>query len=208
MSKQKRMRGFTLIEMLITIVVYGLIMLASTSLFRLIYVDNSTNPLALNAVDQAENVATTFTNEVRDAATGNDGSYPLNQASSTQIIFFSPYDSLSSTTVYRIRYYVASSTLYKGVIIPSGSPATYNTNTETIKAVLSGLSLGTTSLFSYYTGTYGGTTTPLAQPVNINQVTYVSINLIALLQEVQNATNTFSVTTGATIRNLKTNLGN
>ena len=197
-----------MIETLTMIVVYGLVMIATANLLRIMYMNSSTDPAALNQVDQARAVATSFVNELRDATYGNDGSYPLNQASTTQIIFFTPYGSQSSTTMLRIRYYLSGTTLYKGVIVPSGSPATYNSGNEIVTRVLTNVSNGSTPVFTYYAGTYAGTSSPLAQPVNINKVTYVQIALGSLLEEVRGASTTFTTMTGTAIRNLKTNLGN
>jgi prepilin-type N-terminal cleavage/methylation domain-containing protein len=202
-------RGFTLIETLVTIAIFGLVMIATANLLRVIFMDSTTNPAALNEVDQAQSAASTFVNQVRDAAYGNDGSYPLSQASTTQVIFFSPYGTSGSTIVDRIRYFVASSTLYEGVTVPSGSPSTYNTANEKVKSVVSNVSgIGTSTVFYYYTGTYAGTSSPLSQPVNLNQVTYIQITFAAQLKEIRGSTATSAISTGAAIRNLKTNLGN
>ena len=122
--------------MLVTIAVFGMVMIATADLLRTIYTNATTNPNALNAVDQAQAAATNFVSQLRDAAYGNDGSFPLNQASTTRIIFFSPYGSTGSTTVDRIRYYVSGTTLYEGVTAPSGSPASYNTANEQITPVV------------------------------------------------------------------------
>jgi prepilin-type N-terminal cleavage/methylation domain-containing protein len=202
-------RGFTLIETLVTIAIFGLVMIATANLLKLIFMDSTTNPAALNELDQAQSAATMFVNQVRDAAYGNDGSYPLSQASTTQIVFFSPYGTSASTAVDRIRYFVSSSTLYEGITAPSGSPSTYNTANEQVKSVVSNVSgIGTSTVFYYYTGTYGGTSTPLSQPVNLNQVTYIQMTFAVQLKEIRGSTATSSISTGAAIRNLKTNLGN
>lgn len=201
-------RGFTLVEMLVTIAVFSVAMLVTANLLITIFTNSTTNPDALNAVDQAESASSNFVNQVRDAAYGNDGSYPLAEASTTEIIFFSPFGSGSSTTVDRIRYFVASSTLYEGVTAPSGSPATYDLADEQITPVVNHVSgVGTSTVFYYYNGSYAGTSSPLSQPVNVNQVTYVGLTLGVQLQEVIGATTTSVISTGAAIRNLKTNLG-
>ncbi|HTR18576.1 MAG TPA: type II secretion system protein [Candidatus Paceibacterota bacterium] len=205
----KTSRAFTLIETLVTIAVFGLLMVVAADLLRIIFTNSTTNPNALNAVDQAQAAATNFVNQIRDAAYGNDGSYPLNEASTTEIIFFSPYGTGSSTTVDRIRYYLSGTTLYEGVIVPSGSPSSYNSGNEKVTGVVTGVSgVGTSTIFYYYGGTYAGTSTPISQPVNVNQVTYVRLNLSVQLKEVRGQGATSSISTGAAIRNLKTNLGN
>ena len=201
-------RGFTLIETLVTIAIFGTVIVAAGDLLRVIFASTTTNPAALNAVDQAQSAASLFVNQVRDGSYGNDGSFPLNQASTSQIIFFSPFGSSDPTTMYRYRYFISTSTLYEGVTVPSGSPLSYNTANEKLSALVSGVSVGTSSLFSYYGGTYAGTTSPLTQPVNVNQVTYVQMSFYVNLNERRGATTTSFISTGATIRNLKINLGN
>ena len=207
--KKTTRRGFTIIEMLVTIVVFGMVMGVTAFLLRLIFMNATTNPNALNAIDQAESATTNFINQVRDATFGNDGSYPLREASTTEVIFFSPYGSPASTTVYRVRYYISSSSLYEGITAPSGSPSAYNTASEQVTKIASNVAgVGTSTIFYYYDGTYAGTSTPLNQPVNINQVTYIGLTMSIQLQEVRGATSTSVISTGAAIRNLKTNLGN
>lgn len=195
-------------ETLVTIVVFGLVMAASATLLFIIFRNSTTNPNALNAVDQAQAAATNFVAQVRDATYGNDGSYPLAEASTTEVIFFSPYGTGSSTTVDRIRYFLATSTLYEGVTAPSGSPPSYNLANEKVTALVQhAAGVGTSTVFFYYNGTYAGTSSPLSQPVNINQVTYIRLVMSVQLQEVRNSTATSSISTGAAMRNLKTNLG-
>lgn len=202
-------KGFTLIEMLVTVAVYGLLMVVAANLLVIVFKNANTNPNALNSIDQAQAAAANFVNLVRDAAYGNDGSYPLGEASTTEVIFFSPYGTGSSATVDRIRYYISGSTLYEGITAPSGSPSSYNLANEKVSSVVAGVSgIGTSTIFYYFTGTYGGTSTPLSQPVNVNQVTYITMNFSVNLDEVRGSSATSSISTGAAIRNLKTNLGN
>jgi prepilin-type N-terminal cleavage/methylation domain-containing protein len=203
-------RGFTLVEMLVTVSIYVIIVGGIMDFFISSYKGAVQNPMALNSIDNVRSVTSAFANEIRSASYGNDGSYPLAQASSTQIIFFSPFGSPSTTTVMRIRYYLLNGILYKGITLPSGSPPSYNTANEAVRAVAYSVSSATSSIFYYYDGSYNGisSTTPIAQPVNVTKVTYVQMYLTTLMNEVRNATSTFSIATGAAIRNLKTNLGN
>ena len=195
----------TLIELLVALAISTMLFVAMSDLIRLTLQMTAQQPLALQAVDQARSAAADFTDELRDATYGSDGSYPLLEASSTEIIFFSPYR--SSVGVERFRYFVASSTLYRGVTPPSGSPSQYVSGNEKITALVA-LATSTT-LFTYYTGVYAGATTtpPLSQPVSISNVTYAQISLTVLAKGMRNATTTFTLTSGATIRNVKTNLG-
>ena len=206
-KRNLKQKGFTLIEMLMAIFIFSLLIGGVLLLFKTIVTTSTQQTLALGGTDQARKVAFNFVNEIRTAATGNDGAYSLTEASSTEIILYSSYGSIG-LAVNRIRYYASGGTLYKGIVIPTGNPLNYNLNSEIVKPVQTGLANGGTSLFYYYDGSFSGTSTPLAQPINVNQVKFVKINLIVLTQDIKNSTSTFSVSAGGTIRNLKTNLGN
>ena len=206
-TKKNLLGGFTLLETLVTIFVFTLLMGGVAILFKTVFTTSIQQTKALNTADQARKVAFNFTNEIRNATTGNDGAYPINRADDSQIIFFSRYGS-SGTAVNRIRYYVSTNTLYKGIVAPGGGSPTYNLSTEVVRPVQTGLANGSIPAFYYFNDTYAGTTTPLVQPVNINQIKFVKINLVLFKQDVNNATTTFTVNAGTTIRNLKTNLGN
>jgi len=195
-------------ETLVTIFIFSIIMAGTTLLLQNILKSGTQQPLALDTIDQARIAVFNFTNELRNATSGNDGSYPLSLTGDSQIILFSTYGSATSTIVNRIRYYVSGTTLYKGVVVPSGSPLSYNILSEKTTTVVTNLSNASTPVFYYYDGSYTGTAAPLAQPINVTNVKFVAMNLILPTQDVRGATTTFKITSGGTIRNLKTNLGN
>lgn len=195
-------KGFTLIELMISVVVFaGLVIIASTLL-----VDLMKNPKAQQAamdnIDQARSVSSQFTNEIRSAAYG---SYPIIEATDTEIIFYSPVGAANGN-INRIRYYMSGNNVYKGVIVPVNG--IYNINSEIVKTVLTSLSNEDSPLFYYYGGDYNGIGGGLAlvQPVNVNQVKFVKINLIVKKQVTEQDTSTFSLNAGAAIRVLKNNL--
>jgi prepilin-type N-terminal cleavage/methylation domain-containing protein len=199
--------GFTLIETIVAISIFTMIAAGTAALFKEVLSGSSQRRLSMNNVDQARVLEFTFANELRNAVTGNDGSYPLNEAEDTEIIFYSSYRAPSGIA-NRIRYYYSANTLYKGVVVPTGSPLSYNLNSETIYEVQNDVvNTPGVPIFYYYDDNYGGTTTPLSQPVNINQVKFAKLHLFILNQDVRSSTTTFPVSAGATIRALKTNLG-
>ena len=163
--------------------------------------------LALNNTDQAKFVASYFTNEIRNASVGIDGSFQITTANENQIIFYSK-SALPGSTVNRINYYLTGNILYKGVTVPSGNPQTYNLANEYKVIVQRDVVNAGVPIFTYYDGNHDGTTNPLSQPVNVNAIKFVAMNLKVLKQTKAQATDTFSVSAGATIRNLKNNLGN
>ena len=199
--------GFTLMEAVITVAIYSLLFWGANTLFTAVINSPKQQLTSAGNVDQARRVLANFTNEIRNSAVGSDGSYQLNQAGDTQIIFYTTYKATGGI-VNRVRYYLSGSSLFKGVVTPTGSPLSYNLGTEVITQVQSNLSNGSTPIFYYYDDTYSGTTSALAQPVNVTQVKFVKINLIVKNQESKTDATTTTIDGAAAIRSLKTNLGN
>lgn len=199
-------RGFSLIETVVTIAVFAALSLGVTLLVRDVFLHSRQQTLALGNVDQARTVASRFANEIRNAAYGNDGSYPLNQAGNQEIIFYTTYPG-DGSIVYRVRYFLSNGSLFKGVTTPTGSPLAYNLANESVSEVQKDMQNNTDPVFYYYDEDYNGTGNPLSQPVNVNDPTYTQIHLSVLKQDDHGADTTFTVTVGALMRNLKTNLG-
>ena len=176
-------------------------------MFLNVFSNPEKNLSALENIDEARAVTSDFANEIRNASVANDGSYALNHTTENQIIFYSNYGSSSPTIIYRIRYFVENNNLYKGVIIPSGSPLTYDLLSEDVTTLLTGLENCSDPAFYYYDGDYNGSGSELSEPINLTAVKFVKISLVAprLSEE---GSSTFLVNAGAAIRNLKDNLGN
>ena len=201
-------KGFTIIELLISVSVFAFLVISVAMLFTNVFSGSKQGLLAVDNIDQARFFSSRFINEIRNATTGVDGAYSLNTAEPTQIIFYSTIAN-GGSTIYRIRYYLSGTTLYKGTVAPSGNPLSYNLAQEVIKPVQNDASSGATPvIFTYYNDSYDGSTTPLPQPVNVTMVKFVKIDLNILKQTNQGASDVFSISEGAAIRNLKTNLGN
>lgn len=206
-NKINKQSGFTLVETLFTIFIFTILMLGTTLMMKDIFSVSKQQYGVLTNVDQARRIANTFVNELRNSAYGANGAYPVNQVGDTQIIFFSTAPR-NDGTISKVRYYITGNTIYKGVTNPAGSPPSYTGQPETVTTLSSDIYLGSNPLFYYYDGNYNGTGSALTQPVNINVVKFIKMNLIVLKELVQNSNNTFTVSAGASIRNLKTNLGN
>jgi len=204
----KQSAGFTIIEAIISVSILIIVMFGVSALLNDIFENSNQELLAMDNIDQARMVSSGFVNEIRNATTGNNGAYQLVEAGTNEIIFYSNYRTSSSTIANRIRYFISDNNLYKGVIIPTGSPLVYNSSSELIRLVQSDVYNSEAPVFFYYDGDYDGISDALPQPVNINQVRFVKINLMVLKQTEKGSSNVFSVTTGATIRSIKDNLGN
>ncbi|OGZ85474.1 MAG: hypothetical protein A2599_00705 [Candidatus Staskawiczbacteria bacterium RIFOXYD1_FULL_39_28] len=198
-------KGFTIIEIIVAIsILAGLLLLAAPLLISL-FQNPKQELAAMDSIDRARIAASNFTNEIRNATTGSDGSYPLKIASESEIIFYSNFGSVAPL-VNRIRYFFSEGTLYKGIIVPSGNPLAYDPSSEGVGTVISGLEIAPT--FSYYDGDYNGSTASLAQPVSVTQIKFVKINLPVPKKTTAQSTDTFLVSAGGSVRALKDNLGN
>lgn len=197
--------GFTLIEMVIAIFGFALIIWGLVGLYSNIFVTSTQQSGLLADADYARKLVFKIANEIKNGQTGSNGAYVLNMAGDQQVIFYSNADIDSG--VERIRYFIQSGGLYKGVTEYNG--ATYNTTTEVTSLVQSDLANGTVPVFYYYDGSYTGTTSQasLVQPVSVIAVKFVKVNLQIYNKAGNKKTNTYTVTSSATIRNLKTNLG-
>lgn len=199
--------GFTLMETIMTIFIFTVIMLGTSLLLKDVLMNTRQQFGVIDNVNQARIATNNFIKEIRNATYGVNGAYPLGEASDNQIIFFSTATNTDGT-ISKIRYYISGNTLYKGVTNPAGNPLSYTGQPENITTLSTKMSLGGNPLFYYYDGDYDGGGNPLSQPVNLNQVKFVKMNLIILKQLTDNSNATFTVSAGANMRNLKTNLGN
>jgi len=205
----KNSKGFTMIEVIVVMAIFVLLIFGVSAILNSIFVNSSQELMSMNNIDQARMVSSVFVNEIRNAIMGNNGAYPLNYVGDSQIIFYSNFGNSNPAVVNRIRYFISNNNLYKGVVVPTGSPLTYNLSSESVRLVQSDLRNENISLFYYYNGKYDGTEdAQLLQPVNINQVRFVKINLVVLNQTQKNSDATFNVSAGATIRSVKDNLEN
>lgn len=205
-NKTGNQSGFTLAETIMTIFIFSIIMLGTSLMLKDILVNSRQQYGVIDNVDQARRVADNFIKELRNITYGINGAYPISQASDTQVIFFSTAIK-NNGTVTKVRYYVLNNILYKGTTDPGSSPLPYS-GPETITTLSTKMSLGANPLFYYYDGNYNGDGSPLSQPVNLNKIKFIKINLIVLKELAASSNTTFTVSAGASMRNLKDNLGN
>ncbi len=204
--RMPKIAGFTLIEVMVTVFGFALISIGLIALVSGLLSGTGKQAGLLADADEARKITFAFANELRRAAPSVVGSYSLEQANSQQIIFYSNID--SDPEPERIRYYISANKLYKGIINPSGNPLTYSGGEQTV-SVQQNVANGTAPLFYYYNGNYTGISDSyLTQPVSITAVRYVRMHLIILNKGGVTNNKTYTVSAGAAIRNLKTNLGN
>lgn len=196
-------KGFSFIELLVVVGIIGLLSMAVGKFAGDVFYVNSVAQGSLSVSFDARNLLRVMARELRAAAPSANGAFPLVATASSSISFYSDVDGNGQRDF--VRYYLASSTLMKGVTPPTGSPLTYSMANEDLIVVMSDVRNATTSIFSYYDNAYAGTTTALTFPINIQSVRLVRIDL-TLDANGNRAPIQRTFTTQVSIRNLKENL--
>lgn len=199
-----RMRGFTIIEVVTTIAIMAIVMVAVSAFQYNVLNSNRTAVVSLTNVQEVQALMKTMAKEIRSAETGDDGAYPIAAAATSSLTFFADID--ADGTREKIRYYVASTTVYRGVIKSSGSPAAYNQNNESKKLLITGVQASSTlPMFQYFDGMYAGTSTPMTYPLNLTSIRLIKTSLTIDTDPTRSPT-VRTYTTQTSLRNLKDNL--
>ncbi len=203
------MRGFTLIEVVTTIAIMGVIMVA-VSLFQYNVLNhNRSAAVALTNTQEVQAILKTMTKEIRSMESGSDGAYPIVSAATSSLTFFADVDSDGNKE--KVRYYIGTTTatantIYRGTIKPTGSPAVYNAVSEVRKILVTGVrNASTTPLFYYFDSMYAGTSTPMTYPINTTSIRLVRVT-ITIDTDPNKAPVLRTFMTQAGLRNLKDNL--
>jgi prepilin-type N-terminal cleavage/methylation domain-containing protein len=200
----KNNKGFSLAEIVIVVGILGMIMLAIGAFQRDIFVNTKFAQDSLSTTQDSRNILRMMVRELRTASSGNDGSYPLISAASSTVSFYSDVD--ADGLKDKVRYFLATTTLKKGLIKPTGSPLSYVATNEVFSILAYNLkNSSSTPLFEYYDNAYAGTSSPLTQPVVISNVRLVKINLMVDVDP-NKSPNVRTYTSQVNLRNLKDNL--
>jgi len=196
-------KGFSIIELIIALSIVSIVAVVVGKFTVDVFFLGSVARGSLSVSQDARNLLRVMAREIRAAAPSANGAFPLATVASSSISFFSDIDGDGQRDL--VRYYLASSTLMKGVTTPTGSPLVYSTSTESTFTVMSDVRNASTSVFTYFDNTYAGTSSALTFPVSIQSVRLVRIDLI-LDANADRAPETKTFTTQVSVRNLKDNL--
>jgi prepilin-type N-terminal cleavage/methylation domain-containing protein len=201
---KKYSKGFTLVEVLISVAIITLLTVTATTFQKDIFSLNFTLQANLNAQLDARHVTKVMVAELRKASPSELGAYPIALASSTGITFYSDVD--NDGLKDQVRYFLSGKTIKKGVTAPSGNPMTYNPGNEKMSTIVADfIASSTLPLFQYYPGTYSGTGSPLPVPIDIPSVRLVTISVI-IDRDPNKSPTPLVVTSSVSLRNLKDNL--
>ncbi len=190
----------TLIAMFIITLLGIVVVNFQLNIFSLNKISNNN----LVAQEDLRRVLKTASAEIRSMSQPVSGVHVIETAGTSSLSFYTNID--SDSAIEKVRYFLSGTTLKKGVINPTGTPATtYSAGNEILTTIANNLMMGTTTIFEYYDTNYDGTTAPLSQPVNILNIRLVKINIIIDDNPLKSPAPLY-MTTQVSIRNLKDNL--
>ncbi len=196
-------KGFTIIEALFGVGVMVLLLLGVATLQDDIGRYFTTIADTLSAGRETRFFLSAFTAEARATSQSSIGSYPLDTTQSATFAFYADID--GDGLREKIRYFLDTTTLKKGVIKPSGDPLAYHADEETITGVVQYVVSSASDIFQYYDTNYDGTTSALSEPVDLTAVRLVKVT-VQTDRDPNRAPAPITATTQVSLRNLKDNL--
>jgi len=132
-------KGFTLIEL-----VFFMLIISFILFFLVLMMINLSNfnlylTYGLGTLGEINLFLSEIKKELKSIEISNVGAYPLEEITSTTIVFYADLD--NDGLVERVRYFLDGENLFKGIIKPSENPLRYDQNEEKIKRVLKNLDL-------------------------------------------------------------------
>jgi len=122
-------RGFSVLEVVVWIAMFAVTMAAVASALLSLYRASSYAMQEAGAVTAAQQGIDTMTRTIREAAYSSNGAYPIVSFAVNDMVFYADVD--SDSAIERVHYYIQGTTLYEGILNPTGDPPTY-TGTEVV----------------------------------------------------------------------------
>ncbi len=196
--------GFTLVETLITLIIFLIVLVGTLNLYNDTINTNNALTGNLNAQLEIREAFRSMLSYIRSASPSAAGAYTIDTASSTYFAFYSDID--NDGIKEKVRYFLSGNTLKMGVIKPTGNPPVYVAANEKISALISDVANPVaTPIFSYFDSSYNGSTAALPVPINIPAVRLIKINVL-IDHDPTKPPVAISFSTQVSIRNLKDNL--
>ncbi len=132
-NKTKQNKAFTAAEMVVYIGIFSLVLGSISALIVNVY---KTHHFAISQSDATSNTRKALeqmVSAIREASFADNGAYPVESMADNEMIFYSDID--NDQKVERVRLFIDNHTLKMGVTDSSGTPASYDTSTETVKSI-------------------------------------------------------------------------
>lgn len=199
-------RGFTIIEAVVSMAILLMIGTGIIAFERSVLTNTKVMQAQLTAQQQIRKTLAGFVADLRSATQSSGGAYAIDTAATSTLIFYANID--SDASIERIRYFVATGTLRRATLKPTGT--VYNTANEKISTIVKDFANPTsTPIFTYYDTGYDGftssSTDPLPVPINIPSIRMIKMSLVVNPNGVR-APVMQTYVTQVSLRNLKDNL--
>ena len=127
---KKGQAGFTFVEAIMAVVIFGLLMGAVAGLIVISYQTESYTWQQSEAIYEARKGVEVMLREIRGGDFGEDGNYVIYTADNYEFGFHSDID--SDGEIEKVRYFLEGTDFKKGVIEAQGIPPAYPTSSEEI----------------------------------------------------------------------------
>ncbi len=193
--------GMTMIEMLVTLSIFIVVMLAITFSLFSFYRYNAYGIEQATAIDSARRGIEPTINNIREAAYSDEGAYPIVSASQNSFLFYSDID--RDNSIEKVRLFLDSGVFKKGTTESAGDPPTYDGQPETVFILAENVRNADqgVNIFRYY----DNTGTEILDLTDVSSITFVKMSVIVNVNPSRNPIE-FILNASASLRNLKTNL--
>lgn len=199
-SNTKKDRGFSLLEVIITVSIFSVLSLAVSSTIVLFYKSNQERVAQSAEVQSASRALKSAVRDFREATYADNGAFPILEASAHEVTFYSDIDKDDSEEL--VTYVLDGTNLMREVTNPTGNPPTYpGTPNETtlISEYVRNIAQSQSTFIYYDTDGNVISGSDVAEIASIQFQVIVNIDPNA-------APGSFKISSRATLRNLKTNL--
>lgn len=191
-------RGFTLVETVVVVALFGIISLVLTQSIVSFYNFNAYTLAQAYQVSHVRDSMEQMVRDIREMTFADDGTFPLTIWEDDRIGFYSDID--RDDSVEYIEYELSSTTLEKNIFNATGSPPVYPAVPET-SVILSEYvqnNLQGIPVFEYYTesGARASATT------TVTDIRYVRVNIVVNIDPVRDP-GEYMLRSSASLRNLK-----
>jgi len=197
--------GYTLVEVAISSVIASIV-IASFSFFAVYYFQSYQFSFDESvAITHAESTLRQITKEIRETRAANNGSYPLVTTGDQELTFYGDID--NDGDAEQIRYFLDGISFKRGIIEPTGIPAQYPEEDESIHIIADYMRNGTDPVFYYYNEDWPGDieNNPLDPESRLLNTRLITVFLRVTVNEEADP-GPFELSSSIQLRNLKSNL--